>query len=118
MNLSGKQLLEILHSMADEKGPFYHVSGIAMAVDSRHRKVLVYFNGKPLEKERLYRVAVVDYLADSDKDKYKVFGQGTNRRDTGLVLNPPDRGPDGPVIPWCFLRYPDWFMPMVSWMKH
>ncbi len=87
LDLSGRQLQEILASMATQEGPFYHVSGVTMAIDRKNMQILAHIDGKPLASDKTYSVAVVDYMVDTDDDKYALFGRGSRRQNTGLIVN-------------------------------
>ncbi len=81
MDLTGKQVLEILeHSVSDQAGKL-QVAGLTFHFDmSRPRgsRVLeVTVGGQPLDLARTYRMVTIDYLAGGG-DGYDTFAQGGN----------------------------------------
>jgi len=49
--------------------------------------VMVLYNGKLIEKDKTYRVVTIDYLVNSDKEKYSIFREAKNKNFTGMVIN-------------------------------
>jgi 2',3'-cyclic-nucleotide 2'-phosphodiesterase (5'-nucleotidase family) len=81
MDLTGKQVLEILeHSVSNQAGKL-QVAGLAFRFDMSRRggsRVLeVNVGGQPLDLERVYRMVTIDYLA-SGGDGYDTFAQGAD----------------------------------------
>jgi outer membrane protein assembly factor BamB/2',3'-cyclic-nucleotide 2'-phosphodiesterase (5'-nucleotidase family) len=87
MEIKGKDLQEILSANARRGDAFYQVSGIVLGIDPEGGRAEILKDGKPLEPERHYRVATIDYLAAPDKKKYELFKKGERARHTGLILN-------------------------------
>jgi 2',3'-cyclic-nucleotide 2'-phosphodiesterase (5'-nucleotidase family) len=81
MDLSGKQILEILEQSATLEKGMLQVSGITVVYDVTKypgsRVVKVSVGNKPLEPKTTYRVAVNDFLA-AGGDKFKTFKEGKN----------------------------------------
>jgi 5'-nucleotidase len=81
MDLTGAQVLRILeHSVADRPGAM-QLSGLAfsfrMSRPVGQRVLEVSVGGAPLDPDRTYRVATIDYLA-SGGDGYETFLEGAN----------------------------------------
>ncbi|MCD4785888.1 MAG: PQQ-binding-like beta-propeller repeat protein [Candidatus Eremiobacteraeota bacterium] len=109
IDLTGEQIESILKSNAKEGKTFYQVSGIVVGVGNEEggnisakemRKagkqekdpasqsgVIISYNGKPIEKDKTYRVVTIDYLVNSDKEKYSTFREAKNRKFTGMIIN-------------------------------
>jgi len=87
MNLTGDEIENILNSNAIKGGTIYRFSGIVLGADPDKGGTMALYQGKPLDKGKIYRVATLDYLVNSDKFKYEIFKKGRNRKFTGIVLN-------------------------------
>lgn len=107
MDLTGREIRDILESNAHEGGTFYRVSGIMLGINpeagektgdkpsaeaspagkTKGEPVIILYRGKPLDPGKTYRVAAIDYLVNSDKEKYAIFREGKNKKFTGLILN-------------------------------
>jgi 2',3'-cyclic-nucleotide 2'-phosphodiesterase (5'-nucleotidase family) len=81
MDLTGRELMRILEKNARGEYGILQVSGIRIAYDLRNepggRLAGVQLNGAPLDPERMYRVAVNDFLA-AGGDGFAGFREGKN----------------------------------------
>ncbi|WGS65997.1 5'-nucleotidase C-terminal domain-containing protein [Marinitoga aeolica] len=84
--LTGKDIMDILNyavKIPAGKGAWLHVAGVTYKVkDGKPVDVMV--NGKPLEMDKLYKVAANNYMA-SGGDGYSML-KGKKGYDTGFVL--------------------------------
>ncbi|MCE1248356.1 MAG: PQQ-binding-like beta-propeller repeat protein [Firmicutes bacterium] len=105
IDLKGSVIEEILQSNAVPGHVFYQVGGLTLGIkppegDKQERKkpeapteaasekrVLVYYKDKPIEPEKTYRVATIDYLVNSEKEKYSAFKNAPAAKFTGIYLN-------------------------------
>lgn len=94
--MKGEQIRKILErSVAETKDPKIggytplEVSGLEVEVDRRRppgsRIARVLVNGRPLQDDRIYRVATNNFVAQGG-DQYPEFLQAIRRRDTGKTL--------------------------------
>jgi 2',3'-cyclic-nucleotide 2'-phosphodiesterase (5'-nucleotidase family) len=78
MDLSGSDLLAILERSAGANKGMLQVSGVRVEYDRNASKAKsVQVNGRPLEKDRMYRVATNDFLA-AGGDYFGPFKNGRN----------------------------------------
>ena len=84
--MPGWRVRELLDFAAGRigKGGFAQVSGVAFVIRS-DRASYIRVNGKPLESDRVYRVATVDYLYDGG-DGYTAFAKAGPAEQTGVLL--------------------------------
>jgi 2',3'-cyclic-nucleotide 2'-phosphodiesterase (5'-nucleotidase family) len=78
LSLSGKQLLALLAQGLTGDHGTVQVSGLTMDVDAAGNPQHVLIGGKPLEPDRSYRVATIDFLAEGN-DGYTVFREARDR---------------------------------------
>ena len=86
VRMRGWQVRELLDFISNRigKGGFAQVSGVKFAISNRRaqaRKV----GGEPLDSDRYYRVATVDFLLDGG-DGYTQFARGDSITETGVLL--------------------------------
>jgi len=87
MKLTGAQLLRALRHAARQhpgSGGWLHVSGLKWEI-RRGAPANVIVGGKPLDKKRLYTIAMNNFLA-AGGDGYLVLQSGKNNYDTGFVV--------------------------------
>jgi 5'-nucleotidase/UDP-sugar diphosphatase len=79
MELTGKQILDVLEQSAGKGVSVLQVSGVVVHYDLKNaagsRVVKATINGEPIDPSKTYRVAVSDFLAASG-DNYGVFKEG------------------------------------------
>lgn len=90
--LEGSDIYDILANSLKRGETFYRISGIAAGLKpyensegesskSGFSPIILTYEGDPLQHDRKYKVAVIDYMVTSEKEKYSVF-QDPNK--TGL----------------------------------
>ncbi len=81
MDLTGKDILDLLEQSATLEKGILQVAGIRVKYDMkrpvRSRVIEVFVNGKPLDPNRVYRVVTNDFLAVGG-DKFTAFTRGKN----------------------------------------
>ena len=85
--LTGKEILELLNRSASLQRPaggFLHVSGLSFVIEGNQAKN-VKVQGKPLQLDKVYRVATNDFTANGG-DGYELL-KNKPRYDTGFVLS-------------------------------
>jgi len=88
MNLTGKQLDEILRRNALGNRRFLQLHGARLAFESgKPENARITINGAPIETERTYRIATIDYLAEGARGKEPVFTKGTDVVHCPLFIN-------------------------------
>ncbi len=87
MDLTGRDIYEIMQSVVQHKKTLFQVSGMEVKIDFKHKQISLFKDGQPLQKDRTYRVVTIDYLVSSNKEKYKPFKKGKRVHYTGICLN-------------------------------
>lgn len=90
MELTGSQIKEIIEQGLTLERGIIQVSGLKVVYDERRepgkRIVRVEHGGKPLEDEKFYSVATINFLAEGG-DLYETFRRGRNVHDTGILVS-------------------------------
>jgi 5'-nucleotidase / UDP-sugar diphosphatase len=86
VKMYGWQVRQLLDRVARRigKGGFLQVSGVQFVI-TRDRATYIRVGGDPLDSERVYRVATVDYLAEGG-DGYTNFEKAIGIEPTGVLL--------------------------------
>lgn len=87
MSLTGAQIEEIMKMNLRRDTKYIVPSGIKVEYDAASSSVKVYKDGIPLQRDKLYRTAVNDYLAESNKIEYKIFSLGKDKYVTKIPIN-------------------------------
>ena len=83
LELSGKDLLELMRNIAATKGEGVS-SSVRMEITQDGKLLSVTIDGKPIDPKRSYTVATIDYLAEGN-DKMYALKKAVKRHDTGLL---------------------------------
>ncbi|MBU0607387.1 MAG: 5'-nucleotidase C-terminal domain-containing protein, partial [Armatimonadetes bacterium] len=90
LELTGDLLQQVLrHDAAgaaeEDNGGFLQVSGVSFTI-RQGQTADIKVGGKPLQADKTYKVATVDFLADGGNG-YTAFQQGQNKRMVGVLLS-------------------------------
>ncbi len=76
LDLNGKQLMELFEQIAANRGEGVN-HGVNLVITRDGKLLSATLNGEPIDSERIYRIATIDYLAEGN-DRLEVFKQKAN----------------------------------------